>query len=231
MSDLTAGADDVLDEAVADTYAVAGVDPGAASLVAPLRRLIAACRLVVDEVPELTRHTAAAYLHAEAGRPLRGGEKADAADERLAGFLYANAAGGWILVDRRDPLVRRRFTIAHELGHYILHFVNVSGREKFEEEVAPSAQDEGNAPSQGRVAVSDLAGQVALSAETLERMEREADRFAAVTLMPEAVCRALVRQHARRCGGARQVLANRLASELLVSRTAMLRRLADLQLP
>jgi IrrE N-terminal-like domain len=47
-------------------------------------------------------------------------------DVALAGFLYAwpyrNAVWGCLLVEQNDIVERRRFSAAHELGHYMLHF-------------------------------------------------------------------------------------------------------------
>lgn len=37
----------------------------------------------------------------------------------LAGFLYAHRGGGLIFVERGDSEERRKFTLAHELGHFI----------------------------------------------------------------------------------------------------------------
>ena len=41
--------------------------------------------------------------------------------QRLAGALEGSLACPIILFERFDPLVRQRFSIAHELGHYYLH--------------------------------------------------------------------------------------------------------------
>jgi Zn-dependent peptidase ImmA (M78 family) len=62
-------------------------------------------------------------------------------------------------------------------------------------------------------------------------MEREANQFAAELLMPPEVCAALITHFLSRYGSRRDVLAKRLATELLVSQTAMLNRLKYLRLP
>ena len=41
--------------------------------------------------------------------------------ERLAGILEGSLVCPTILFEQFDPLVRQRFSIAHELGHYYLH--------------------------------------------------------------------------------------------------------------
>lgn len=43
--------------------------------------------------------------------------------DELAGFLYVNTSYGCIFVEANDRLTRRRFSVAHELGHYLLHFL------------------------------------------------------------------------------------------------------------
>ena len=40
---------------------------------------------------------------------------------RLAGLLVANGTTPSIYFEKYDPLVRQRFSIAHELGHFFLH--------------------------------------------------------------------------------------------------------------
>ena len=109
---------DRIGQAVAEAFAAAGMRPETATIT-PLRALMAAYPLAVEEVDGLTRRTATAHLIAGAARP-----RLATADEQepLSGYLRANAAGGWILVNRdaKNPLVRRRFTVAHELGHYLM---------------------------------------------------------------------------------------------------------------
>src|SRR5687768_24701 len=91
-------------------YLEAGLEPGLlAGTVAPLAGLLRAYGVVADEVGGLSEHRAAAYLAAQTGRALLD----SGAPTPLAGYLYANPAGGWILVNRDDPLVRRRFSVAH----------------------------------------------------------------------------------------------------------------------
>ena len=221
--------------AVAEAHAAAGLLPGATGgAVVPLKQLIAAQPLVVDEVPGLKRETAAAHLLACTGQPVLADPRGA---DPLAGFLLANAFAGWILVERKDPLVRRRFSIAHELGHYLLHFLplleRTSGEDDLEEVqldemLPPSGANDDTVTGPGTVAVR-LDGAVGI-ADQASRMEEEADRFAAEVLIPEHVCRALFDDLGPRYGGRGDTLARRLASEFLVSQAAMRRRLADLDL-
>ena len=225
-------AEDLVARAARSAYRAAGLEPGAlAGTVAPLARLLRAYGLVADEVTGLSGQRAAALLAAQGGR----GSQDAGTPAPLAGYLHANAAGGWILVNRDDPLVRRRFSVAHELGHYVLHFLPLlaatdgdGGRDLLEfGESLPRADGETDASATGRVTLS--AGQLAPAPSDRIGWEAEADRFAALVLMPEAVVRARVTALGAR-GGPRESLARRLASELLVSRAAMRRRLADLAL-
>ena len=62
----------------------------------------------------------------------------------------------------------------------------------------------------------------------LAALEREANRFAAELLMPEAVVRRLCAGYSRRQKPTEQFLANHLASDLLVSRQAARWRLREL---
>jgi len=215
----------------AAVYQAAGLDASyAAAGIAPLQKLVAAYPLSWYEVPNLTQRTSATYLRTKMGRPITPHPDRD---EPLAGRLYAKSAGGCILVEQKDPLVRRRFTVAHELGHYVLHFLPrlVEGPVVFEEEL-PLTEDEAlDEPSvRGRPLLLEPDGGSA-SQITPQQMEAEADLFAAELLMPEPLCRELVRSHLRLCGGRRAVLGRRLATECLVSQAAMTRRLHELDLP
>jgi Zn-dependent peptidase ImmA (M78 family) len=204
---------------------------GAASAVAPLQDLIAAYGLTVDEVVGLTRKIAATHLAAKAGRQL---VEPGADGDHLSGYLYANARGGWILVHAGEPLVRRRFSIAHELGHCVLHFLPRLGPEsadtaEFREELDKVEDDEATS-STGQAQFSVEGRSDEPSGGDVARMERDADHFAAEVLMPAVVCRRLVEERRARYGGKPAVLARLLATELLVSYAAMERRLTDLRL-
>ena len=64
----------------------------------------------------------------------------------------------------------------------------------------------------------------------VERMEREANEFAAELLMPARVCERLVEALEPKYGRRLSVLSRLLAGELLVSQGAMKRRLRELEL-
>jgi IrrE N-terminal-like domain len=215
---------------VAAAYRAAGLEHkyGVAA-VAPLRKLVAAYPLAWYEVPDLTERTAAMQLHTKLGVPI---DEPYGEDEPLSGRLYATGAGGCILVEQRHPLVRRRFTVAHELGHYIIHVLPrlAQGVTVFDEELLGAREEQGQ---DGRLAgwPSMIGNRGQLIPIDVSKAEEEADLFAAELLIPEPVCRYLVEANSRRCGGRQEVLARLLATECLVSETAMVRRLKELSHP
>jgi hypothetical protein len=121
---------------------------------------------------------------------------------KLAGFLFVAGRVGRAFVNADDILARRRFTAAHELGHFVLH----------RGEMEPFRLDTDDTLKEAE--------------SVKDPKEAEANRFAAELLMPEYVIHAradeLMREH-EACP--RVVLAYRLASELLVSREAVRYRL------
>lgn len=155
------------------------------------------------ELPSLTCGAVAEYLRRE-GVPA---DDLGDPNDVLAGFIVAAGRVGWAFVSAADPLPRRRFTAAHELGHFVLH------RE-----------------TMGRFRADTDATLREADGDETDRMEREANRFAAELLMPEELCRARaaeLREKHRCCP--RGVLVYRLASELLVSREALRYRLRALE--
>jgi hypothetical protein len=198
----------------------------------PLQKLLAGQGLTHSEHPSLRRREAASYLSREL--PYEVAIDGDP-EEELSGYLFANRFGGsvlgWILVDRRDPIARRRYTVAHELGHFLLH-----ARPRLEagdivfSEVQPriaeaaSVDDEAFGPG-GEV---QLVSQDAAQERGTVAWETEANQLAAALLMPADLCRPLAEEYGPRCGHRRAVLTKRLAGELLVSQDAMTYRLAAL---
>jgi hypothetical protein len=154
-------------------------------------------------LPNLTRREVTDYLRRE------GMEANDLGDEteELAGFVFVAGRVGWAFVNANDILPRRRFTAAHELGHFVLHR-DVMGRYKADTPESISEADEDKATE----------------------MEREANRFAVELLMPKQVCEARAEETRKKHGTCpRGVLSYRLAAELLVSGQAMRYRLASLE--
>lgn len=187
-------------------------------LPVPLDTLIRTYNLAQDEVPGLTRADAGAYL------ARWGVHRPELLEDNspLAGFLFANASGGYILVRTDDPLPRRRFTAAHELGHYLLHFLpRLQAANDLETYLVQD--DSGESVREEEKPSSD-------NALSLPEMERQANRFAAELLMPEAVCRTATDLYAARFHAPLRFLEHHLARDLLVSREAMRWRLRSLNL-
>ncbi len=86
---------------------------------APLGEIIASSNLFCIELTGLTHSAALQHLVAQGG-PLEA--PADEDREPLAGFIYVSAHYDCIFVECHDLLAHRRFSIAHKLGHYFLHF-------------------------------------------------------------------------------------------------------------
>lgn len=86
--------------------------------------------------------------------------------EDVSGVLAINKGIGTIGVRQNDPLVRQRFSIAHELGHYVLH----RGRSDLFIDKEYKILFRNSKSSTGEV-----------------QQEREANAFAAALLMPEMI--------------------------------------------
>jgi hypothetical protein len=209
-------------DAIRQLYAAAGLPwpPPARRAVAPvpLDRLIATHNLVHEEVPGLTRAASGAFL---ARWGVRRPELLED-NSPLAGFLFANARGGYILVCADDPLPRRRFTAAHELGHYLLHFLPRWHATK-DLETYLEQNDDADKVREDEKPTDD-------KALSLPEMERQANRFAAELLMPEAVCQGAREQYKGRFRTTLRFLEHHLAGALLVSREAVRWRLRSLNI-
>lgn len=184
--------------------------PPTASGPVPLNAFISSFSLVHEEVAGLNFAAASACLR----RWEVDWDEIPVPDPKLAGFLYANALGGYLFVRRGDVVTRRRFTAAHELGHYLLHLAPELDRR--------GPEDTGMVEADPEVTEADGA--------SLAAMERQANRFAAELLMPDWVCRDLVSRYSGRYGKVSRFLIHQIASDLLVSREAIAWRLYTLRL-
>jgi Zn-dependent peptidase ImmA (M78 family) len=219
--------------AIADLYHIADVpQPSEKQRVILLGELIGGYNLTCTEIAGLTSETASNFL-------LRRGAilepVSDVNHEPLAGYIYVNKTSGHIFVERNDLVVRRRFSVAHELGHYVLHFLPLIASGAFANEYEVIEITETLAPSSQEEDAEDLPiGQVHLLRQakrlsllsSYEQMEREANEFAAELLMPIEIVRELVAHYAADCLG--DDLIWRLSSEMLVSRAATRWRLREL---
>jgi Zn-dependent peptidase ImmA (M78 family) len=130
--------------------------------------------------------------------------------EEVSGVLVVNDSKGVIGYNRSHPKVRQRFTIAHELGHLILHVNKSRKKELFVDKdfIVKLRSNKKYSPTE-------------------VRNEREANVFAAAILMPKK----LILQELRKEKYA-QLTENRLIEELAkifdVSIQAMTYRFADL---
>jgi Zn-dependent peptidase ImmA (M78 family) len=93
-------------------------------------------------------------------------------DSELSGALYRLPSQTVIGVNKEHPPVRRRFTIAHEIGHFDLHEQSV-----FIDRSFPAADMGTETPLFRRDTVSSQA---------IDIKEIEANRFAAALLIPES---------------------------------------------
>lgn len=87
-------------------------------------------------------------------------------DEDISGVLVLNGSQSTIGVNQSHSEVRKRFTMAHELGHYILH------------------RDEGSSMFMDKVLYRKTSNNYSPKDE---KLEREANFFAANLLMPKSV--------------------------------------------
>lgn len=129
----------------------------------------------------------------------------------VSGVLVINDDHGVIGINQTDALVRQRFTIAHEIGHFELH------------------------RGQNRVFIDRQFDKVEAffrdtrSAEGMERQEVEANAFAACLLMPKRLVQLAIRRKDFRFDlGDEDVALAPLAALFQVSRQAMSFRLSNL---
>ncbi len=199
--------------------------------ITPLGDLVGSLNLASKELPGLSQQVAMRYL-IQQGVLLENPEAA--ARDELAGFLYANTSYGCIFLEATDHLTRRRFSVAHELGHYLLHFRPVlkiaEGDQEYLELIEALYRGRNDDPQEtasGRVERMDQQFlEERLPPEA--RMEYEANQFATELLMPETVVRGLFARVMLRFSD--DDLVSYVATEMLVSQEAMRWRLRNFHL-
>ncbi len=226
-----------IEDAITQLYHIAGLSqPTSRRCVAPLGELVGTFNLTCTEIACLTQPIAIRYLLERGGiveLPEIGNP------EPLAGFLHVDIHYGSIFVEAEDPLVRRRFSVAHELGHYLLHFQPLlslaeSDHEYCEVTDALSHSDPFFLSGQGeeqRAVSTIVASSVRNQQQVLPpfvQMEREANQFAAELLMPCDVINGLLARYATYLRG--DDLIWRMATEMLVSGESVHWRLHNLGL-
>ena len=231
---------------VRQAFAEAGLDfdalrPG----VIPLFEIISAYPLRVAALPDgkrLTARSAVEFLGRETGKELL---LPSDGDRPLSGFIYVfeyeGFYNGCIFTEWNDPVMRRRFSAAHELAHYLMHFRPLLEQRRREgasepliltEGVSLDVKDETRDVPAAQMSASegvDVPQPLALRS-TPQEQEREANLFAAELLMPAHACEKLARQYAQRFNMKSEVKARLLARDFFVSAEAMTWRLKELGL-
>ena len=124
-----------------------------------------------------------------------------------------------LVVNRSHPPVRRRFTIAHEIGHYDLH-----RRERDADDVFLDRTDYFREEHEEVYFRSNQFGAADL------RMEVEANAYAAGLLMPEKLLEQYLEQNAGKIDLSKPEGTKRIAQAFNVSQLAMGYRLSNLGL-
>lgn len=192
--------------------------------VTPLNEMVGSHNLLCIEMASLRRKSATDYL---ASRGIVISMSDPDNEDLLAGFIYGTARAGVILVDETDPIVRRRFSVAHELGHYVMH-LSADPDEAFIEVIPAAIPSHANADEEPRsLASHEGAPTQPEESKLLDILEIEANHFASELLMPAGLVRTIALTYAAKLRG--EDLVWRLATDFLVSRAAMRTRLFDLQ--
>lgn len=222
-----------ISETVREVFAKVNLDyDDFPSQIVPLNRIFAEYPLMVVELPNgkpLSTKNAVKFLEIEIGFEM---PELETDERKLSGFLYTAKFGdylqGCVFTDKSEPTVRRRFSAAHEFGHYLLHFLpllKTAGTESLflTESMAINDSDE----IQSEIKIAEDFDFKRIGAENKYEMEQEADFFAAELLMPRNACLKAATIFIE-IGKNKKALINRLATEFLVSFEAMKRRLEDL---
>ncbi len=223
-----------ISEAVREVFAQINLDyEDFPPQIVPLNRIFAEYPIMIAELPNgktLSTKTAVKFLEIEIGFEM---PELETDERKLSGFLYTAKFGdflqGCVFTDKSEPTVRRRFSAAHEFGHYLLHFMPLLKASKTEnlflaESMAIDESDE----IQAEIKIADDFDFIKIGAENKYEMELEADFFAAELLMPRNACLQAAQVLRFNPGKNKKAIINNLATMFLVSFGAMKRRLEDL---
>lgn len=130
-------------------------------------------------------------------------------DETISGMLIIKDGIGTIAYNQTESNVRRRFTIAHELGHFVLH------------------KNDGSLFLDKNFSVL-LRSQMTPETIQKQRLEQEANAFAAALLMPEKLLRKELELKQFDFGS--EEAQKELAKKFNVSSIAMYYRMRNLEL-
>jgi Zn-dependent peptidase ImmA (M78 family) len=133
--------------------------------------------------------------------------------ESLSGFLFVDGDTKIIGVNKSHPKTRRRFTIAHELGHYFLH-----------------THDHGSPHVDKQSNVSSTHFRDDSSSEGINAQEIEANLFAAELLMPEELIYEQLKALSSMPEYCGEEVIEKLSEKFDVSIQAMTLRLTNLEL-
>ncbi len=201
--------------------------------IVPLGQMFAEYPLMIVELPDgktLSTKNAVKFLEIEIGFEM---PELKIDERKLSGFLYTAKFGehlqSCVFTDKSESTVRRRFSAAHEFGHYLLHFLpflKIADSENLflTESLAFDDEDENRA----EIKMAQEFDFKKIGVADKFEMEREADFFAAELLMPRQSCLKAAQIFVE-IGKNKKALINRLATEFLVSFEAMKRRLEDLE--
>lgn len=211
------------------------------SQIVPLNRIFANYPLMITELPgekPLSTKSAFRFLELEIGFEMPD-LKTD--EHKLSGFIYVAQYGkhlrGCVFTEKDEPTVRRRFSAAHELGHYLLHFSPrvideaINDFFAFTEGVSfgeKNETDEKEAKAKIQIVRGSEIPQYS-EFDNWSEMELEANQFAAELLMPENACRNIAHFLISSCKN-KKALIRKMATDFLVSYEAMKRRLEDLNI-
>lgn len=196
--------------------------------ICPVAELLGENALIHNEIDDLTLRKISDILLRRGGISSSLDLDLVGDDAKLAGFLYANRFGAAIFTQRNDPIGRRRFSAAHELGHWVLHWpikLRESERQGLGEEAQFIEALEPVDDSEATSATIVYAENAQEELPDTDTMEREADAFATALLMPAPLVRAV---HAQFSGLSDEDCLLRLANAFLVSPQTMRRRLTEI---
>ena len=135
-------------------------------------------------------------------------------EEEYSGFLAVDKRV--IVVNKLHPAVRRRFTIAHEIGHYDLHRRDQDTTNVFIDRTAYFHNEHEVYFRRDQLGAADY------------RMEMEANAYAAGLLMPRELLERYLDQHSDKIDLSKSESIRVIAEEFDVSRIAMGYRLHNL---
>ena len=121
-------------------------------------------------------------------------------DDELSGMIFVSVDRLIIGVNSRHHLNRQRFTIAHEIAHLVLHRNKISDLVHVDRRFPVLMRDSN-------------------SATGMERLEIEANRFAAELLMPSSLITEMLKKQGFDIDDEKSL--NRLATRFQVSRQAL----------